>query len=254
MLNNFSNRGRDMVIGMEKTILSFENVTGKKRGFILKNINFELKAGYVCGLIGKNGAGKTTLMNYILKENSKYDGIIRIDGVNIRDDHTHVLNKIGFVSEDNCFFENCTCNQNTEILSVFYDDFNKEKYRDIMDYMNLSGKKVYKKMSRGERLKFQLAFAIAHSPRIYLLDEVTAGMDPVFRIDFFHILQQVIIDESASVLMTSHISSEAELKTDYIGVMENGILIDFGESPDVMSNLKMKKGADYETKSGNYTR
>lgn len=239
---------------MEKTILSFENVTGKRRGFVLKNINFELKAGYVCGLIGKNGAGKTTLMNYILSKNSSYDGIIRIDGANIRDDHTKIMNKIGFVSEDNRFFENCTCNQNMEILSIFYDEFNKEKYREIMEYMNLSGGKVYKQMSRGERLKFQLAFAIAHSPRIYLLDEATAGMDPVFRIDFFHILQQIIMDESASVLMTSHISSEMELKTDYIGVLENGVLIDFGESPDVMSNLKAKKGADYEEESGNVIR
>ena len=235
-----------MITNMEKTILSFENVTGKKRGFILKNINFELKAGYVCGLIGKNGAGKTTLMNYILNKNSNYDGMIRIDGANIRDDHTKIMNKIGFVSEDNCFFENCTCNQNMEILSIFYDEFNKEKYREIMEYMNLSGGKVYKQMSRGERLKFQLAFAIAHSPRIYLLDEATAGMDPVFRIDFFHILQQIIMDESASVLMTSHISSEMELKTDYIGVLENGVLTDFGESPDVMSNLKVNKGADHE--------
>lgn len=238
-----------MFINMEKTLLSFENVTGKRRGFVLKNINFELKAGYICGLVGKNGAGKTTLMNYILKENSKYNGIIRIDGVNIRDDHTKLLNKIGFVSEENYFFENCTCNQNVEILSIFYDEFNRERYREIMDQMNLSGGKVYKKMSRGERLKFQLAFAIAHNPKVYLLDEVTAGMDPVFRIDFFHILQQVIMDESASVLMSSHISSEIELKTDYIGVMENGILIDFGESPDVISNLKMKKGADYESGS-----
>lgn len=230
---------------MEKTILSFENVTGKKRGFILKDISFELKAGYICGLIGKNGAGKTTLMNYILKENSKYDGIIRIDGEDIQDNHAQILNKVGFVSEDNHFFENCTCGQNAELLSIFYDNFDRNKFQDIMDSMNLPGGKIYKKMSRGEQLKFQLAFAIAHSPRIYLLDEVTAGMDPVFRIEFFQILQRIIMDENASVLMTSHISSELEKKTDFIGVMEKGILTNFGESPNIIPNLK--GGTGYES-------
>ena len=229
---------------MEKVILSFENVTGKKYGFILKDISFELKAGYICGLIGKNGAGKTTLMNYILKENSKYNGIIRIDGEDIQDNHAQIMNKVGFVSEDNHFFENCTCGQNAELLSVFYDNFDRNKFLNIMDSMNLSSGKIYKKMSRGEQLKFQLAFAIAHSPKIYLLDEVTAGMNPVFRIEFFQILQKIIIDENASVLMSSHILSEIEKKTDFIGVMENGILVDFGENPDIISNLK--EGTGYE--------
>lgn len=83
-------------------------------------------------------------------------------------------------------------------------------------------------------MKFQMAFAMGHKPVIYLLDEVTAGMDPVFRIDFFKILHKVIEDESASILMTSHIESEMEQKMDYLGVLEKGKLIKFGESMDVL--------------------
>lgn len=229
-----------MVIIMDNAILSFENVTGTKSGFVLKNVSFELKAGYICGLIGKNGAGKTTLMNYMMKDGIKYKGKIRIDGEDIRNDHARILNKIGFVSEENLFFENCTCNQNVDLLRNFYEDFNKEKYQKVMESMELSGGKVYKAMSRGERLKFQLAFAIAHSPKMYLLDEVSVGMDPVFRMDFFRILQQITMDETASVLMTSHNLTEMELKTDYMGVMESGALINFGESPDVIADLKEK--------------
>jgi len=79
---------------------------------------------------------------------------------------------------------------------------------------------------------------MAHKPEIYLLDEVTAGMDPVFRMDFFKILQDVIRDEKASVIMTSHIESEMERKTDYVGIMEEGQLINFGESIDVVPNQR----------------
>ena len=75
---------------------------------------------------------------------------------------------------------------------------------------------------------------MAHRPCLYLIDEATAGMDPVFRIDYFKILQKLIADEGASILMTSHIQDEIARKMDYVGIMENGRLIEFGEALDVM--------------------
>lgn len=226
----------------KKTILSFEHVTGISRkfplqNFTLKNISFTMEAGYLYGLVGENGAGKTSLMNYILRENIKNKGQICIEGTDIRKEHTKILNKIGFVSEDNRFFEECTCRQNADFLSMFYDAFDREKFLETMDSMKVPGGKIYKNMSRGERLKFQLAFAIAHNPSLYLLDEVTAGMDPVFRVDFFHLLQQLILDERAAVLITSHIPSEIERKTDFVGVMKNGSLVAFGENLDIIPQL-----------------
>lgn len=246
---------------MEKSILTFDHVTGIKRRFSLQNrtfrhalfknaapgrfvlqdISVDLKAGYIYGLMGENGAGKTTLMQYILKDTIPYEGHILIEGTDIRTDHARVLNKIGYVSEDRQFFEKCTAAQNAEILGTLYENFHKKTFFDMMDFMNLSTGKVYKIMSRGERLKFQLAFAIAHDPCLYLLDEVTAGMDPVFCIDFFRMLQQIIMDERACILMTSHISSEIETKTDFVGVMENGCLVTFGESLDIIPSLKKRR-------------
>ena len=79
-------------------------------------------------------------------------------------------------------------------------------------------------------MKFQMAFAAAHHPVLYLLDEATAGMDPVFRIDFFKILQEIIATEEASVIMTSHIQEEIDRKMDFIGIMEQGSLIQFCEA------------------------
>lgn len=229
---------------MEEMILEFEKVTGKWKKFHLENINFALPAGYICGLMGPNGAGKTTLMSYIMSNRCLYHGSIRIGGVDIRDDHAAMLNKIGFVSWDNSFFEERTAEQNMEILSRFYEKFDKGLFYSAMKQMELSPKKTYGKMSRGEVMKFQMAFAMAHHPVLYLLDEVTAGMDPVFRIDFFKILQSVIADERASVLMTSHIESEMERKTDYVGILEKGSLLRFGESIDVIPRQRGENSDD----------
>ena len=219
-------------------IIEFENVTGIKGKFRLQNINFSLPAGYIMGIMGQNGAGKTTLIRYIMEDKKLYSGTIRINGVDIRDDHAYMKNKIGFVSEENIFITERTAEQNVELLSGFYETFDRDIFISAMKKMELSPKKTYGKMSRGEVLKFQMAFAMAHKPEIYLLDEVTAGMDPVFRMDFFKILQDVIRDEKASVIMTSHIESEMERKTDYVGIMKNGQLIDFGESIDVIPNQR----------------
>lgn len=219
-------------------IIEFENVTGIKGKFRLQNINFSLPAGYIMGIMGQNGAGKTTLIRYIMEDKKLYSGTIRINGVDIRDDHAYMKNKIGFVSEENIFITERTAEQNVELLSGFYETFDRDIFISAMKKMELSPKKTYGKMSRGEVLKFQMAFAMAHKPEIYLLDEVTAGMDPVFRMDFFKILQDVIRDEKASVIMTSHIESEIERKTDYVGIMKNGQLIDFGESIDVIPNQR----------------
>lgn len=223
---------------MAVPVLSFEHVTGKGRKFHLEDISFEMMPGFIYGLTGKNGAGKTTLFQYIMKENARYEGRIFVDGEDIIKNHAVTMNKVGLVSSDNSFFEACTCRQNAKILGAFYDGFSMERFEAVMDELKVSPRKIYQKMSRGEKYKFQLAFAIAHDPCLYLLDEVTAGMDPVFRREFFDMMRQLIKDEKASVLMTSHILSETEINTDYAGVLKEGRLIAFGESPEIVGKIK----------------
>ena len=76
---------------------------------------------------------------------------------------------------------------------------------------------------------------MAHKPAIYLIDEATAGMDPVFRIDYFKLLQEIIAEETASILMTSHIQDEIYRKMDYVGIMDGGRIVQFGETFEVLT-------------------
>lgn len=217
---------------MEEMILEFTNVTGSKGKFRLQDISFGLPAGYMMGLMGANGAGKSTLMSYIMREDAKYTGTIKICGQDIRENHAYMRNFIGFVSEDNGFFERLSPMDNVNLMSRFYENYDKELFQATMKEMGVSLSTMYYKLSRGEKLKFQMAFAMAHHPKLYLLDEVTVGMDPVFRLDFFKILHKVIETGEASVLMTSHIESEMKQRTDFLGIMDEGRLTWFGESLD----------------------
>lgn len=217
---------------MEEMILEFTNVTGSKGKFRLQDISFSLPAGYMMGLMGANGAGKSTLMSYIMREDAKYTGTIKIAGQDIRENHAYMRNYIGFVSEDNGFFESLSPMDHVNLMARFYENFDKELFQATMKEMGVSLSTMYYKLSRGEKLKFQMAFAMAHHPKLYLLDEVTVGMDPVFRLDFFKILHKVIETGEASVLMTSHIESEMKQRTDFLGIMDEGRLTWFGESLD----------------------
>lgn len=217
---------------MEDMILEFTNVTGSKGKFRLQDISFGLPAGYMMGLMGANGAGKSTLMSYIMREDAKYTGTIKIAGQDIRENHAYMRNFIGFVSEDNGFFESLSSMDNVNLMARFYENFDKELFQETMKEMGVALSTMYYKLSRGEKLKFQMAFAMAHHPKLYLLDEVTVGMDPVFRLDFFKILHKVIETGEASVLMTSHIESEMKQRTDFLGIMDEGRLTWFGESLD----------------------
>ena len=120
-----------------------------------------------------------------------------------------------------------------ELFGLLYDNWDETRFFQTMQKMNLSPSKVVGKMSRGEMFKFQTAFAMAHRPAIYFIDEATAGMDPVFRIDYFKILQEIIAEEDASILMTSHIQDEIQRKMDFVGIMEDGKLVEFGQCLDI---------------------
>lgn len=215
-------------------ILEFKHVTGKTKHFNLKDVSFALESGYIMGLAGKNGAGKSTLIDYIMNPKQQYDGEILVDGINIRENHYDILNHIGFISDNNTgFLMELTARENIELFGPLYKNWNDVDFYSAMQKMGLAAGKVVGRMSRGELFKFQTAFAMGHKPVLYLIDEATAGMDPVFRIDYFKILQEIIAEENASILMTSHIQDEIQRKMDFVGIMEEGMLAQFGETLDV---------------------
>lgn len=221
-------------------ILEFKNVTGKTKHFNLQDVSFALEPGFIMGLAGKNGAGKSTLIDYIVNPKQQYTGEILIEGKNIRDNHHDMMNRIGFISDNNTgFLMDLSAKQNVELFGPLYKEWDDASFYKAMQKMGLAPGKIVGKLSRGEMFKFQTAFAMGHKPALYLIDEATAGMDPVFRIDYFKILQEIIAEENASILMTSHIQDEIQRKMDFVGVMDGGRLVQFGETMDVFEEKEL---------------
>ncbi len=216
-------------------MLEFRNVTGigknilNKRKFILKDVSFTAETGYITGITGVNGAGKTTLFHYIIDRNAQYTGEILYNGVNIRDNFDDFKNHMAFISDEKRFFEDFSISDNINLLSGFFTSWDDELFKDNLKSFGIPLGRKLSALSRGEYLKFQLAFSLAHNATLYLLDEATAGMDPVFRKDFFNTLHELIAKEDVTILMTTHIEEEISIHMDYKGILEDGYLIEFKE-------------------------
>lgn len=199
----------DVMIRMENAAVSFKN-------FSMSPVNMELPKGYIIGIQGPNGAGKSTLLKMILGNFKKMKGTVEIDGMDVRKDRRALLEKTGVISVERVFFEDENALKNEAYFSVYYPDWDGEEYRRMLKKLGIPISRTIHALSAGERIKFQLAFSAAYRPRLLVLDEPTAGLDPVFRDDFLKILQDFVADYETTVLLATHLDEDLDKVADYI--------------------------------------
>ncbi|CCZ27750.1 aBC-2 type transport system ATP-binding protein [Firmicutes bacterium CAG:194] len=224
---------------MEETILQLVHVTGKKQrnGFQITDVMMQLREGYIYAIAGENGAGKTTLLELIGREDSRYTGNMIFDGMDLKAEHAKAMEAIGIISEDCLFFEDRNGKENAAILGDFYEYYEKERFFSYCKRFQVPLCTSYINLSRGEKIKWQICFAAARNCRLYMLDEATAGMDPVFRKVFFDLLHEIMAQTKACILMTDHNLHEISRQTDYVAYMENGRLSGWKESMEVEADV-----------------
>ena len=228
-------------------MIDCNNVSKRFTSFSLKNITFNLPAGYICGLIGENGSGKTTLIN-ILSGLYSYDGKIRISGRDYCNHEYDIKQDIGVVVHGDIFEAKESLISNANYFGRFYKKYSKNLLENYLERFNLNDKKKYKELSKGEKLKFALAFALAHEPRLLLLDEPGANCDIEFRKEFNSLLREFIIDGTRSVILSTHIISDVETFADYILFLKNGEQILFGDVETIREKYRMVSGEKYKIK------
>ncbi len=204
--------------------LEFSHVTAKKKGFVLKDITFSVPEGFITGLVGENGAGKTTLFSLVMEEYACYEGDILAGGMVLAENRREIMQKVGFISREQQFFQNFNGMQNADFLAGFYREFNRDCFIEKMKEFGVSLGTPLKGLSAGEFIKFQLAFALSHGSRLFLLDEATAGMDPVYKKDFFRLIHEMISREDTAVLMSTHIEEEVTRHMDYVVRISKGAI------------------------------
>lgn len=206
----------------EEIIIRIQDAGIDFKGYSLNNVNLEIPKGYITGVIGPNGAGKSTLLKMIMGLYPKMRGSISVGGYDCLKQRENVLDITGFVSEEREFFMEYSAMENENMYRPFYPKWNEKKYQEYLRMMDIPANTKLCNLSKGNYIKYQFAFALAAESRILILDEPTAGLDPVFRADFLKLLQKLIAQEEMTVLISTNIKEDLDRIADYIIGFEQG--------------------------------
>lgn len=193
--------------------------------FHLQPITMALEQGSIMGLIGENGSGKTTLIKLVLNLIALTAGEIKVLGMDSIKQEQDIKQKIGFVPDENMFYEMFTAKEVNKVISKLYQDWQSTTYFDYLDKFEIPTNKKIKSFSMGMKKKLAIACAFSHKAEILLLDEPMNGLDPVARAEIRDILQEFVETESHSVLLSTHITEDLEKISDYVTLIEKGNLL-----------------------------
>lgn len=208
-----------------KNAIEIKNLKKNYSNFNLEIKELKIPEGVIVGLIGENGAGKTTLIKSILNIIKKDDGVIKIFDKDYKKEESFIKEDIGVVLDDMFFPEILSVKDiDVTMKDVFKNWDSKMFFHFLKDFGILLDKKI-KELSKGMRKKLEIATALSHKPKLLILDEPTSGLDPVVRHEVLDIFLDFIKDESHTILLSTHITSDLEHIADRIVFIDNGSIV-----------------------------
>ncbi len=229
-------------------LVEVKGVSKRLGSFQLKNISLELPAGYICGLIGPNGAGKTTLIHLLLGLYQPNEGEVLIGGRNYAESEPELRQELGYVLLEELFDRGLTLRQNGDKYGAFYRNYSSEVLECYLSRFALEPGRRYRELSKGEKLKFQFAFALSHDAKLLILDEPTGNFDPEFRQEFFKVLKEFIADGDKSVILSTHLTDDLDHMADYICYLEKGQAMFEGDIETLHDTYRLVAGEEYKIK------
>lgn len=198
--------------------------------FSLRDVTLAVEPGQIVGFVGANGAGKTTTIRAAL-------GLIKLDAGEVRLFGQHcgadapdelqrrLRSRVGLVLDTCPFPSTLKVGQIEALAGPAYPMWNREAFAGFIDRFGLDPKTKVKDLSRGIGMKLQLACALSHNAKLLVLDEATAGLDPMAREELLDELLAFVADGQHSVLLSSHITSDLDRTADRVICIDNGSII-----------------------------
>ena len=200
--------------------------------FAIRDLNLTVPSGTICGLVGENGAGKSTTVRLLMGALRPDSGTASVLGTDVSSpEFREVKEDVGVVLDEAYFPESLNAVQVGKIMAATYRRWDQTLYDGFLKRFDLPANKQFKDFSRGMRMKLAIAVALSHQPKLLVLDEATAGLDPIVRDEVLDIFNEFTREEDHSILISSHILSDLEKLCDYIAFIHKGDLL-FCEEKD----------------------
>ncbi|RYL93154.1 ABC transporter ATP-binding protein [Sporolactobacillus sp. THM19-2] len=225
-----------------ENILELSQVNKSFKDFALRDVSFSLKKGFIMGFIGPNGAGKSTTIRCIMDLMHIDSGEIRLFGEPMDRNMKGIKDRIGFVYDQDVFFEHLTADKNKKVIAPFYTQWDDQLFYHYIDKFDVPLDKKMKDFSKGTKMKFALAIALSHHAELIIMDEPTSGLDPVFRRELLDVLMEVIQDENKAIFFSTHITTDLEKVADYITFILDGKIAASMETDELLESYLLVKG------------
>lgn len=219
---------------MSTPLVSLRQVRKDYRRFTLGPLDLDLSAGRVCGLVGPNGAGKSTLLRILMGLVRPDAGQVDVAGRRLPRDLAAIKDSLGFVAEDVRLHASRSLRWHADVARSLRDGWDEPYAAALADRLELSFGQRGGEMSRGQAVKAMLLLALAARPRLLLLDEPTAGLDPLARLALLEELARVVREERLTVLFSSHLTGDIEVLADDVAFLHGGRIVEKGACADLV--------------------
>ena len=222
--------------------IEIKNLRKNLGNFSLKIDDLKIPEGFVTGFIGPNGSGKTTTIKLIMNMINKDEGFIKMWGKDYKINNLNIKDRIGYVGEFSGYLHEAKIARIKKSLSVFYKNWDEKLYEKYMKQFNLNEDKAYKDLSKGQQKKFEIVMAMSHHPKLIIMDEPTANLDPLVRNELLNILQERIEEDNATVFFSTHITSDLDKIGDYVVFIYKGEIFLADTKDNILENHIIVKG------------
>ena len=255
---------------MDNSVVRVRNLS-KRFGnkIVLRNINLDIFSGEILGLIGMSGHGKTTFLNTLIGFLRPEIGDVEfklehlLDYENATDQfrsvyysHEEAKHIFGFAAQNPSFYSELTVEENLDYFGALYGlskDIRRTNTKILLNLIGIYSSRSVKarNLSGGMQKRLDIACALIHDPKILILDEPTADLDPVLRKQMWNIIKK-INEKGTTILMASHFLDEVEAFCDRIAVLRKGEMIHVGSPDELKETISRDEEIILETYPGNY--
>ncbi len=206
-------------------VISLERLTksyGSHRGII--EVDLAVEQGETFGFLGPNGAGKTTTIRTLLDLIRPSSGRALVFGIESSVDPVSIHRRIGYIPGEFALYDRLTGQQTLEYFANLRGGVDRAYQALLVERFELDASRRFKEYSKGNKQKVGVITALQHRPELLVLDEPTAGLDPLVQQTFFEVLREAVTD-GATVFLSSHILSEVEKSCDRVAIIRDGRLV-----------------------------
>ncbi len=209
------------VITLEKLTKSY----GSHRGII--EVDLAVEKGEIFGFLGPNGAGKTTTIRTLLDLIRPTSGRALVFGIESRADPVAIHRRVGYIPGEFTLYDRLTGGQTLEYFANLRGGVDRAYQASLVERFDLDPSRRFNQYSKGNKQKVGIVIALQHRPELLILDEPTAGLDPLVQQTFFSTLREAVAD-GATVFLSSHILSEVEKSCHRVAIIREGRLVKVG--------------------------